>query len=702
MLEKYRIGIDIGGTFTDFALVDDETGVVLVEKCLTTPGRPEEAVLQGLGSLQKRIPDAMHRASAIVHATTLFTNTVLERSGAKVGLLTTKGFRDILEIGREAKYDVYDPLIDFPTPLISRALRLAVSERVLSNGTVLHPLDIAGVRKAAQEFRLAGVQAVAVVFIHSYANDSHERLARNILQEELPGIDISISCEVLPEPREYERSSTTALNAYVQPIATNYLDTLAGELAGRGYRHPPYIMQSNGGSASFELTKRFPVLAIESGPAAGAQAAAYYGNSNQLSDVLSFDMGGTTAKLCVIQDGKPSRTRSFEVDRMQRFKPGSGIPISTPVLDLLEIGSGGGSIAQVDSLGLLRVGPRSASSVPGPACYGRGGKLPTVTDANLVLGYLDPHAFLGGAMTLDANAARAAISEHVAVPLGINVIDAAWGIHDLVNETMAAAARVHIAEKGVSSDKLVMIAFGGAGPIQAVELARKIGCREVVVPPLPGVMSAFGLLVAPVSIERSRTIQSSLKETDASVLEAQIQALQNQARDLIPQGASVQFERTAEIRNHGQDYAIDIPLPDDCTAHDLHSTVAASYAERYRSLFGHIQEELSLEFASIRVTAIRPSPPPRIKALKREGGLVPRQIRSVYLPAQRKHVNVPIYDRGDMAEGDCFIGPAIVMENESATVIGEGDDVAVNAGGCLRVTLAQNTKNEMVLQEQEK
>ncbi len=689
MDETYRIGIDIGGTFTDFTLIDDRNGEVRVGKCLTTPHAPHEAVLAGLQQFIDQLPDAVRAANAVIHATTLFTNTVLERKGALTGLLTTEGFRDVLELGRESKYEVYDPFIAFPEPLVERPLRLEIGERVLVDGSVRRTLDEDSVRAAAQRCLEAGVRTIAVVYLHSYRNPAHELRTRELLQALLPGVEISLSCEVLPEPQEYERTSTTVLNAYVKPIAASYLNDLGEALRAMGYLYAPYVMQSNGGAATFELTKQFPVQAIESGPAAGVEAASHYGTLTGLRHLLSFDMGGTTAKLCVVIDGKPSRTRTFEVDRLQRFKAGSGIPIATPVFDLLEIGSGGGSIARVNSLGLLQVGPDSAGSMPGPACYGRGGMAPTVTDANLVLGYLDAGNFLGGAMPLDATRAEEAIAQCIAGPLEMTAVQAAWGIHDLVNETMASAARVHIAEKGQNADDLVLIGFGGAGPAHAVELARKLGCPTVMIPPLPGVMSSFGLLTAPVSIERARTIRRPLANIEAAWLEAEFRSLEREALAMLKVESDVEYRRTADIWISGQDYPVEVPVPASMDDAQSLARLAQAFNAQYAALYGREEDGAVLEIVAARVRVARLAMPPSVRVARREGELRHKNTRPVYVAAQDRHVPVPVYDRGALSPGDDIMGPAIVEERESTTVIGTGDRLRVDTHGCLVITVAR-------------
>lgn len=685
---RYRIGVDIGGTFTDFTMVDDESGEVLVEKCLTTPGQPEVAVLTGLRLLAQQRPDALTQASAIIHATTLLTNVVLERKGANTGLVTTEGFRDILEFARELRYDVYDPFIMFPEPLVPRPQRLGVRERMLVDGSVRVPLNEDDVRAAAAVFRSKDVQSVAVCYLHSYRNADHERRTREILREELPGVEISISSEVHPEPKEYERTSTTVVDAYVKPTATLYLDKLSTQLKDEGYTKSLLVMMSNGGAATIETTKQFPVQAVESGPAAGVEAATHYGQLIGSQRLLSFDMGGTTAKLCVVLDGKAERTRSFEVDRVQRFKPGSGIPIAVPVYDLLEIGAGGGSIARLNSLKLMEVGPESASSVPGPACYGRGGTQPTVTDADLLLGFLDPDNFLGGAMPLSRAAAAAAMQTTIGDPLGLTAVEAAWGVHNFVNETMASAARVHIAEKGQTARNLSLVGFGGAGPVHAVGLARKLGCPTMVIPPLPGVMSAFGLLTTPTAIERPRAVRQRLDQIDMAALDATTRELEQEGSALLPAGTGIKYVCTVDMWRVGQDYPLEVPVEGRWTDPKARERLEAAFDAQYARHYGRIDDDTPLEVVTVRVKASLESTKPLVHI---EGGSLDSALkgrRMMFVPALLRMQEVPVYERTRLRPGVQIVGPAIIEERESTTVIDQGDQLTVDRFGCLIVTLS--------------
>lgn len=690
---RLRIGIDIGGTFTDFTVVDDLTGEVIVNKCLTTPDRPEDAVLAGLEVLSASKKGLLDQAGAVVHATTLATNVVIERKGAPTGLLTTDGFRDILEIGRESRYHLYDLFIRFPEPLVPLPLRYGITERIYSDGSVLQPLAQDDVIAASKAFRDAGVKSVAICFLHAYRNAEHEIRARELLMEAMPDVAISVSHEVHPEPKEYERSSTTVVDAYVKPVMDAYLGRLETDLNKRGYRQPLLMMQSSGGVISADAARHHPVQVIESGPAAGVEAAAFFGRLLEEADVLSFDMGGTTAKLCLLQDGHAVRTRSFEVDRMSRFRQGSGIPVAIPVYDLLEIGAGGGSIARLNDLDLLQVGPNSAGSAPGPACYGRGGTEPTVTDANLVLGHLNPDYFLGGEMMLEAEAARDVLTSRIAEPSGLPVMKAAYGVVDLVNETMASAARIYVAEKGKDAKKLTIIAFGGAGPLHAAALARKLGCRRVVIPPLPGVMSSFGLLATPLAFEQTCSIRQLLDELDGAALDIERKALQVRATESLPNGVPVTFRCIAEICHLSQDYPLEIEVTGAWSDPAVREKVKDDFRNAYENLYGRTDDENPIELVSLRVQAVTKRN--HINLQSREG-LISKthtdRTRLIYHALLGEAVETPIYSREALNPGVTVSGPAVIEERESATVLGEGDRAIVDAIGCLIIEIAVTEK----------
>ena len=687
-MNSYRLGIDIGGTFTDFVLLDEASGEISIEKCLTTGTRPEVGVFDGIDRLGARHPGYLDRTHDVNHATTLVTNVILERKGARTGLVTTRGFRDILEMGREVKYTVFRFDIRFPPPLVPRELRLGVTERVLADGTAITPLDEAEVRSAAARFRDAGVEAVAVCFLHAYRNPSHELRTAEILSDELPGIQLSLSHEVHPEPKEYERTSTTVVDAYIKSVAAGYLDHFADGLGERGFRGRPFIMLSNGGTATLETAKRYPVRIVESGPAAGVEAAMFYGGLLELDPLLAFDMGGTTAKLCIVEHGRATRTRSFEVDRADRFKAGSGIPVAVPVYDLLEIGAGGGSIARVNDLGLLQVGPQSAGSAPGPACYGGGGAEPTVTDADLVLGFLNADYFLGGEMPLDAAAARSVLEERIARPADLSLTETAAGIHELVNETMGAAARVYVSEKAQSPSDLVLVASGGAGPVHATGLARKLRCPTVVVPPYSGVMSAVGLLSAPIAFERSRAVRRILSACDPAELEARFVDLENETRGLLPADGAAHSRRVIDLRYSGQDYALEIDIAGSCAEPGAAARWRRDFEAAYERLYGRIDDDNPIEVANVRVHASLASVPPRIPKPSAGVDADPKAERRIYVFDTGGFEPAPVYERSALRTGQVIDGPAVVEERESTLVLGPGDRLEVDAVGCLRISVA--------------
>ncbi|MGH2369499.1 MAG: hydantoinase/oxoprolinase family protein, partial [Chloroflexota bacterium] len=514
MVGTLRAGVDVGGTFTDLLLVDDATGAAWVGKTLTTPEDPSVGVRTGLAEALAAAGVSAEALGTVIHGTTLVTNALLERRGDRTALVTTKGFRDAVEIAREHRFDMYDLLLDLPPPIASRRLRFEVDERLLADGTEYRPVDPDEVRTLAERLRAAGVEAVAVCFLHSYVDPAHERQVGALLAEMLPGVRVALSCEVVGEIREYERTSTTLANVYVQRITERYLDRIQRELEDLGSPARLLVMLSSGGVATVETARRFPVRLIESGPAAGALAAAHAGRLCGRPNLLSFDMGGTTAKACLIEDGRPLVTTELEVDRVYRFKKGSGLPIKAPAIEMIEIGAGGGSIARVDPFGLVKVGPQSAGAQPGPACYGQGGDQPTVTDADLLLGYLDPAFFLGGRMRLDRAAAERAIAEQIGGPLGLSVVEAAWAIHQVVNEQMAAAARMHAVERGKDVRAFPLFAFGGAGPVHAHRVAAILGVREIICPFAAGVGSTVGFLVAPLAFDFVRSHYGLLDHLD--------------------------------------------------------------------------------------------------------------------------------------------------------------------------------------------
>jgi N-methylhydantoinase A len=688
---SYRAGVDIGGTFTDLILVDDTTGELTVGKVLTTPQDPSSAVADVLSEAMDRTDALPSAVRHVIHGTTLVTNAVIERKGARTALLTTKGYRDAYEIAREHRYDLYDLFLEMPKPLVPRYLRLEVDERVYADGSVAHVPDADAVTRLVAELRDKDIQAIAVCFVHSYANPAHEQLVGEIIREIAPDIRVSLSSDVVPEIREYERTSTTVVNVYVQGLVEDYLAELVQRLKQLGIGGELLLMLSSGGISTVETASRFPLRLLESGPAGGALASAYFGQLADVGNLMAFDMGGTTAKLCVIEDGKPLTSTEFEVDRKYRFKAGSGLPVKTPVVELIEIGAGGGSIARVDSLGLLKVGPDSAGADPGPVCYGRGGTEPTVTDADLLLGYLDPTFFLGGRLRLDRDAAERAIAARVAEPLGMSPIRAAWGIHQLVNEGMASAARVHAIERGKDPRSLPLFAFGGAGPGHGFGVARVLHSPRLIVPFGAGVTSAFGFLTAPLAFDFVRSFVAQLDGVDWDHVNAILDDMTAQGEAILARSGVPEAEREhlrqADVRYAGQGHEIRIELPAGRLGADSLGSIRQTFETVYRGLFGRTGPDVPLEAVSWRVIASGPRPSVKLSATSSTGGDARKGERLVYFPEWNEHRRVPVYDRYLLAAGTALSGPAIIEERESTTVVGPGAGVQVDAARNLSIEL---------------
>jgi N-methylhydantoinase A len=690
----YRLGCDIGGTFTDFVLVNDRAGQFYVYKCLTTPSDPSDAVEHGIGALLDQIPGRKPDIDEIIHGTTLVINAIIERKGAVTGLITTRGFRDVLELGRELRYDAYDIFAEYPPPLVPRRLRLEVDERIASDGRVIRPLDLQTVRASIAALRRAGVESLAVCLINSYRNPDHEKAIKALVEQAWPEVFLSVSVEVLPQIREYERTCTTATNAYVKPITARYLKKLAVRLKSQGFRGKLYIMLSSGGITSVETAREFPVRIIESGPTAAVIASQHYGRMLKIPDIFCFDMGGTTAKSCLIQNGQAGLVSTFEVGRVQRFKKGSGLPIQVPVVDLMEIGAGGGSIARMSKMGLLQVGPESAGADPGPVCYARGGQEPTVTDADLALGYLDPGYFLGGTMPLDKAAAEAAITEKVAGPLGTSLLEAAFGIHDLINETMAAAAKTHIAEKGGNPKIITISAFGGAGPVHAYGLAKKIGAPRIIVPPLAGVGSAMGFFTAPVAFDLSRSQRTALEEADFRQIESLFQDLEREGAAILQQADQrrrVGFARALLMRFVGQGAETELPIERKPFQTWSKALIRRRFDAVYQRLYGRTYPENPVEFVTFKVRASLPERPFRLPLLARRKGRVSECIkgrRPAFSVLKKRFIAFTVYDRLKLYPGARIPGPAIIEEKESTIVIGEDSRARVDEFGFVWIDLA--------------
>jgi 5-oxoprolinase (ATP-hydrolysing)/N-methylhydantoinase A len=701
MSSRWRIGFDIGGTFTDFILYDKLEGTVRLHKRLTTPHDPSEAALIGLGELTGQAGITLADVGDIVHGTTLVTNAVIERKGARLGLITTQGFRDILEMGTEQRYDIYDLFLTFPEPLVSRDLRLEVKERIDSGGNVVDTLDDEAVRKAADILVAQGCEAIAICFLNSYRNSAHEQAAGRIVQQAHPGIAVSLSSEVVAEIWEYQRFVTTAANAYVQPLMHRYLERLERELTLRSFRGELRLMHSAGGLVSPETARTFPIRLLESGPAGGGLATALFGELAGHKDVISFDMGGTTAKACMIEDGAAEIAPMLEAGRVNRFAKGSGLPIKAPVIDMIEIGAGGGSIAAIDEVGLLKVGPHSASSDPGPACYGLGGTKPTVTDANLALGYYDPGFFLGGRMSLDVDAARKAI-ETVATPLDLSVEEAAWGIHKVVVESMGAAARVHLVEKGKDPRHYAMVGFGGAGPAHAVDVARVLGVKQVIIPPASGAASALGFLSAPLSFDMVRSLPVEFSEGfDAGTVNTLLAELEAEGRrHLIEAGVrecDIAVARSADMRLVGQMHDIAVPFPAgqiDTTSLDaVRTAFSKAYSARYTSVY----DGARLEAINFRVHCEGPKPELSLSGATGGGDAKAKVKGHRRAWFEGGWQDATVYDRYALQTGDRLAGPAIIEEREATTIVPPGDNVSIDAVLNLVIEVAQAGAAEVTI-----
>ena len=695
MPEKdYRLGCDIGGTFTDFVLLNDQTGEIKINKCLTTPRDPSDAVEQGIKELEKNAPGFIAELDEVIHGTTLVINSIIERKGARTGLITTKGFRDVLEIGREIRYAPYDTFAEFPKPLIPRRFRLEVDERIRSDGSILKGLDPEEVRGVVRTLVQMGVESIAVCLLNSFENPTHELVIRDIIENEVPEISVSISYDVLPQIREYERTSTTVTNAYVKPLTGRYLSKLSGRLESIGFKGKLFIMLSSGGITSVETAAKFPVRIIESGPTAAVIAGQYYGRLFDIPEMFCFDMGGTTAKSCLIQGGVAGVVPTFEVGRVQRFMKGSGLTIQVPVVDLMEIGAGGGSIAKVSKMGTLQVGPESSGADPGPICYGRGGTEPGVTDADLLLGYLDENYFLGGEMRLDREAARRGIEEKIAKPLGVSLIQAVWGVHDLINETMAAAAKTHIAEKGGNPKVVTLTAFGGAGPVHAYGLAKKLGAPRIVVPPNAGVGSALGFFTAPRAFDLVRSHKVTLGDADFGEIERIFKEMEAEGGKTLQKTGTeknIKFERSVDMRFVGQGSETNMPIPEKDFTKIKKQDIRRRFDEIYEKLYGRTYPDSRVEFVSFKVRASLPEKLLQFPKLRKKGNSLQDAVkgqRNAYSGITKGFVPFTVYDRYKLFPGAAFNGPATIEERESTVVIGEDASVSVDDYGFLWIELS--------------
>ncbi|MCG8544519.1 MAG: hydantoinase/oxoprolinase family protein [Alphaproteobacteria bacterium] len=688
------LGIDIGGTFTDIVIYDPAAAKHAIWKEPTTPDDPTRGVIAGTRRLIETTGIAPDDIARVVHATTLFTNALIERKGAKTALITTDGFRDVLEIGRERKFELYDLFIEMPEPLVPRRWRRQVPERLSESGTVEIPLDGESLSRELADLTKAGIESVAVVFLHSYANPAHERAALEIIERDHPGLSVSLSCDVAPEIREYERSSTTVANAYVRPLAERYLDGLAQQIRHLGIPGPFFLMLSNGGLTHVEEAKRTPVRLLESGPAAGALAGAYFGAHSETSEVLAFDMGGTTAKLSLIDGGEPSIAYSFEAARTKRFNEGSGLPIKISTIELIEIGAGGGSIAHMDELDLLKVGPQSSGAVPGPVCYAKGGEAPTVTDADLLLGYLNADFFLGGEMQIDRAAAERAM-QPLMEATGLSLTEVAWGIHDVVNENMASAARVQITQRGKDPRDYAMLATGGAGPVHAYHVAEKLNLRRLICPSAAGVGSTVGLLMAPARIDRAISMVSRLDDLDWPAFETAYQALEKDAAAVLREtGADLDrldIRRMADMRYLGQGSEIVVDLPAGPYSASSKDAIVDRFEEQYRRLFTRTRPGVAIQMVNLRASLSAPVADSRMQLAASDAGDAEpsKGTRPVYFAAAGGFVDTPVLDRYRIKPGSKFEGPAVFEENESTLIIGPGAVCVAEASGNLMITLPE-------------
>ena len=686
----FELGFDIGGTFTDFALLNTETGELEIFKVLTTRDRPEVGALHGMATFLAESGLRHEQLLNIFHGTTLVANSLIEQKGALVALLTTAGFRDILEMRTEQRYAIYDLFLQYPPPLSPRYLRRGIKERIDRDGNILRSVCEDDVRQAVADFKRDGVEAIAIACLHSYRNPANERRIAELVRAAWPDVPLTLSSEIAPEIREYERTSTTVANAYTLPLMSHYLKTLNDRLTNAGFKGNFYLMLSSGSSALESVARSQPIRLVESGPAAGALAAAHYGKLAGHTDLISFDMGGTTAKVALIHDGEPSVASNLEVARVHRFTKGSGYPLQFPTVDILESGAGGGSIAWVDNLGLLKVGPESAGSNPGPASYGFGGLRPTVTDADLVLGYLNPDYFLGGTMKLDLSAAERAL-EPLASAFNFTVVEAAHAIHQLVNENMAAAARIHILEQARDPRNYAMICFGGAGPVHAAGVAGILGNREVIVAPGAGVASAIGLLIAPIAFDYSHSYPTMLANADWREVADLFEQMEAQGRQMliaagIPQAETV-IERSVDGRFQGQLHEIQVPLPVDLNEMEP-ADLVNRFNARYRDLYHYVPDHTPIELLTwrVRVSGTRA---PVTAAMLPQSSADPAAAfkgeRRAYFSELADYVLTPIYDRYRLCAGMEFAGPAIVEERESTIVVRPAMQAAVDAYGNVRL-----------------
>jgi N-methylhydantoinase A len=683
-----RLAVDIGGTFTDLAL--EHEGRRHTTKVLTTPSAPEQGVMEGVRAILRTAGLSPGDIVIVIHGTTLATNAIIERKGARTALVTTEGFRDVLAMGNESRYDQYDLNIQLPEPLVPRHLRLPVPERLDNEGHVLKPLDEAAVRALVPLLQREAVQSIAVGFLHAFVNPAHERRAGQILAEALPRVPVTLSSDVSPEMREWERFSTAAANAYVQPLMARYLRRLEADLHAEGLTAPVFLMLSGGGLTTIDTACRFPIRLVESGPAGGAIFSAHIARECGLHGVLSFDMGGTTAKVCLIDDFRPQTARTFEVARVGRFKKGSGLPLRIPVIEMVEIGAGGGSVAKVDALGRIAVGPESAGADPGPACYGRGGTRPAVTDANLLLGRYDPENFAGGTLALNPGAAAAAMLAQVGSKLNLDAPMAALGVIEMVDENMANAARVHAIESGKTYAGRTMIAFGGGGPVHGYRVAEKIGIDRVLVPSGAGVGSAIGFLRAPVGYEVVRSLYQRFSSFDVAAVNALLDSMAAEANTVVAAGsfgAATRQERIAFMRYVGQGHEIPVALPARTLLPEDVADIRAAYDREYSRFYDRPVPGSDVEILSYAVTvATLVAHDASVSGIAAATQATQARTQRVRDTASGGELDWAVYDRADLVTGSVLHGPAIIAESETSTLIGPGWTARIDGRGYIEMS----------------
>lgn len=696
---KIRVGVDIGGTFTDVAL--EKGGEIFSSKVLTNYTQPEQAIIDGIAKAAEAADISLSQIDTVIHGTTLATNSLIERRGAHTAFITTEGFRDVIEMRTESRFEQYDLNIILPAPLIPRHDRYEIGGRLAVSGEEMVPVDHDKLQEVIEKIRQEGYESIAIGLMHSYRNPDHERQVKKAIEEALSGVSVSISSDVSPQIREYERFNTVCANAYVKPLMSSYLERLEERLKACGMTCPVYLMHSGGGLISLSTAAEFPVRLLESGPAGGAIYASYIAEKHDLKRVISFDMGGTTAKICLINDMKPKTSRTFEVARSYRFKKGSGMPISIPVIEMVEIGAGGGSIASVDDLKQIRIGPESAGSEPGPACYGLGGENPTVTDADLLLGKLDPQGFAGGSMNLDTEAARTAIERKISSLLGGAAEDAAYAISEVVNENMANAARMHAVESGCELDTYTMIAFGGAAPVHAARLCQKLGVDSLLIPPGAGVGSAIGFLKAPFSYESLRSSVMRLESFDREKANLLIEDMRAEVESFVGDTGGDKeyiYELRAYMRYAGQGWEIPIEVSELSLSEGCEARLKQDFIAVYTRLFSHAVDGLDAEVVSWSLN-VRSRLPSATQLYSNDGvdtlqDAIPYTTRQIVDASRNRPLSYLVYERDDLPLGARCEGPLVVVETETSTIVPPGYRMKVQMDGCLFI---EKNKAEKIL-----